>query len=129
MWSVPMSLATLLRLNALSCVGFGALFLLAPGRVAAFLGAMPPGLLVALGLALLANGIHLRAAAMRPPRNWEIRWFSLGDAAWVALTLAVLAAGGWITTPAGQATAAAVAVGVGALGALQWQALATGARG
>jgi len=119
-----MALATLLRLNGASCLGFGAAFLLGPAAVAAFLGAVPPWILVALGLGLLGNGLHLVAAARRRPRDWEIRWFSTGDAAWVALTLAILAAGGWITTPLGQAAAAAVAVGVGALGALQWQALA-----
>jgi hypothetical protein len=124
MWSIAMPLATLLRVNGLSCLAFGAVFLLAPGAVAAFLGAMPPAVLVALGIGLLGNGLHLFAAARRPPRAWEIRWFSMGDAAWVVLTLGVLAAGAWITTPPGQAAAAAVAVGVGALGALQWQNLA-----
>ena len=123
-----MVLTTLLRLNALSCLGFGAMFLLAPDRVAAFLGAVPPWFLRALGAGLLGNGLHLVAAARRSPRGWEIRWFSAGDAAWVALTLGILAAGAWITTPAGQAAAAAVAVGVGSLGALQWQTLATQGR-
>lgn len=98
--------------------------LLAHGAVAAFPGAMPPWLLVALGTGLLGNGLHLFAAAQRRPRAWEIRWFSMGDAAWVALSLGILAAGGWIATPAGQAVAAAVAVGVGALVALQWRTLA-----
>lgn len=119
-----MALTTLLRLNALSCLVFGAVFLLAPGPVAAFLGAVPPWVLLALGTGLVGNGLHLVAAARRRPRAWEVRWFSAGDAAWVVLTLAILAAGAWITTPAGQAATAAVAVGVGALGALQWQALA-----
>jgi hypothetical protein len=124
-WSIAMALATLLRLNGVSCLGFGAVFLLGPGAVAAFLGAMPPWVLVALGVGLLGNGLHLFAAARRRPKAWEIRWFSAGDAAWVGLTLGILAAGAWITTPPGQAAAAAVAVGVGALGALQWQSRAT----
>jgi len=124
-----MSLATLLRLNALSCLLFGALFLVASGAVSAFLGGMPDWALRGLGLVLALNGAHLLWAAGRRPRGWEIRYFSLGDAAWVALTVAVLAAGAWVTTPAGQAVATIVAVGVGALGALQWQALATEAQG
>ncbi|NBC96888.1 MAG: hypothetical protein GVY27_11100 [Deinococcus-Thermus bacterium] len=119
-----MTLTTILRVNAVSCLGFGGLFLAVPGRVSAFLGATPVWLIVALGLGLLANAAHLQWAARRQPRDWEVRYFSLGDAAWVALTLAVLAAGAWVTSPAGQSAAAAVAVGVGALGALQWQALA-----
>jgi len=123
-----MTLATLLRLNAVSCLVFGALFVTAPGGVAAFIGVAPGWVILALGLGLLVNGAHLLWAARRQPRCWEVRYFSLGDAAWVALTLTVLAAGAWVTAPAGQAAAAAVAVGVGALGALQWQAVAGGVR-
>jgi len=124
-----MTLTTILRLNALSCVGFGGVFVLAPVAVAAFLGAIPVWLILALGLALLVNGAHLALASRRGPRDWELRYFILGDAAWVALTVAVFAAGSWVTSSAGHAAAATVAVGVGALGALQWQALASRAPG
>src|SRR6056297_2415918 len=120
-----MTLATVLRLNALSCLGFGALFLLAPVAVAQALGTPPVWLVAALGAGLVGNGalLLLSVRGGRVPRRAEVLFFSLGDAAWVVATLALILAGVWIVTPGGRVAALAVAVMVGALGVAQWRRL------
>jgi len=116
-----MSLATTLRLNALSCLIIGALFLARAEPVSAFLGDPPALLLRVLGAGLVLHGVHLGWAARRRPRRWEVRYFSLADAVWVLATLILVVSGTWITTAGGTAAAAAVAVLVGGLGWLQWR--------
>lgn len=116
-----MTLASLLRLNAASCLGFGLAFVLFPGAVSTFLGTFPPVLIVWLGAILMANGVHLVWASLRQPPALEVRYFALGDFLWVALSLALVASGGWIATGPGAAATLAVAAGVGAMGALQWR--------
>ncbi|WP_294609762.1 hypothetical protein [uncultured Roseovarius sp.] len=120
-----MSLATVLRLNALSCFVFGGIFLLQPSGVAAFLGAPPVPLIAALGAALLINAALLWASQHkgRAPQRHEVLFFCLGDGLWVLATLVLLAFGLWITATAGQVTALGVAAMVGTLGVLQWRAL------
>ncbi len=114
------SLAYVLRLNAASCLGFGALFMGAPGAVAGWLGQVPPPVIVWLGLGLLLNGGHLLLAARRPvPVAAEVLWFVAGDMLWWLATLGLVATGVWITTPAGTALAGLVAVGVAGMGAAQ----------
>lgn len=114
------SLAVVLRLNAASCLGFGALFTMLPGEVALTLGSAPPGVVFGLGLLLLANGTHLALASLRSrPIEGEILWFSFGDMAWWLASLALIAAGFWITTPHGVALVLLVAVCVAAMGTAQ----------
>ena len=115
-------IANVLRANAASCLGFGALFLALPGPVAGFLGSPPVWLVAALGGVLLLNGAHLFWAAMRGPGRVELLYFALGDGAWVAGTLALVASGTWITTGAGIAAALAVAAPVEVFAVLQWKA-------
>lgn len=110
-----------LRANAASCLIFGALFLIAPGAVAGFLGRPPGWLIAALGAVLLMNGAHLLWAARRGARQAELLYFALGDGAWVAGTLLLILSGTWITTTGGVLAALAVAVAVGSFGVLQWQ--------
>jgi hypothetical protein len=120
-----MTLATVLRLNALSCLGFGGLFLAAPGPVAAALGT-PPGWVVALlGAGLLGNAVLLWLSVRggRAPRRAEVLFFCLGDAGWVAATLGLILAGVWIVTPGGRLAALVVAAMVAALGLAQWRRL------
>lgn len=116
------ALKTILRLNAASCIGFGALFVAAPTAAAAFLGAPPaPDMaLWVLGALLIFNGLHLLHASLRanPPKALVL-YFSAGDFLWVAGTVVLVAAGVWITTPAGIAAAAAVAAAVGGMGLAQ----------
>lgn len=114
------SLAFVLRLNAASCLGFGVLFVALPGEVALTLGAAPPGVVFGLGLVLLVNGGHLALASLRSrPIEAEILWFSLSDMAWWLASLALIAAGVWITTPLGVALALLVGACVAALGSAQ----------
>lgn len=114
-------LKMLLRLNAASCLGFGGVFVFAPGAVVAFLGAPPTGVVVVLGLVLLVNGGHLIHASSRAARAVELRWFALGDFAWVAGTMLLVVGRLWITTPGGAVAALAVAAMVGSFGILQWR--------
>lgn len=114
------SLSFVLRLNAASCLGFAALFAILPGEVARMLGAAPPGVVFGLGLLLLANGGHLALASLRSrPIEAEILWFSFGDMAWWIASLALIAAGVWITTPSGVSLALLVGTCVAALGCAQ----------
>lgn len=116
-----MSLTTLLRLNALSCLGFGALFVLAPVMVADFLGSVPVWLLTLLGAGLILNGLHLAWAARGAAPATLVRYFSLGDGLWVLGSLALVVAGLWVTTLWGIVATLAVAALVGALGLGQWR--------
>ena len=49
------SLNLILRLNAASCLGFGTVFLVGSGTVSAFLGTVPPQVLVAIGVGLMGR--------------------------------------------------------------------------
>lgn len=120
-----MTLATTLRLNAFSCLAFGVLFVSAPGVVAAALGTPPAWLVAALGAGLVGNGalLWLSVRDGRVPRRAEVLFFSMGDAAWVMATLALIITGVWIVTPGGRIAALAVAIMVGAFGLAQWRRL------
>lgn len=115
-------LKTILRLNAASCLGFGALFVAHPLGVAAFLGSPPAPvmLVIALGAALIGNGILLLYASRTgEPRDWLVWVFSGGDFAWVIATVLLVTTQTWVTTLPGIVAALAVGVGVGTLGLLQ----------
>ncbi|MDG2002649.1 MAG: hypothetical protein P8J20_04890 [Novosphingobium sp.] len=120
-----MNLIVTMRLNALSCIGFGALFALLPNPVAAFLSdtPVPAHLLLGLGVVLVLNGLHILWAARQldRARKWRI-YFSLGDFAWVGGTAALIVAELWITTTPGVVAAIAVAAVVGFFGVRQLQA-------
>ena len=118
-------LRTTLRLNAASCLIFGALFALAPQVVADFLGApIATRWLPALGAALIVNGLHLlwvaRAAA---PHRLAVFYFTLGDLLWWLGTMALLASDTLITRPQGQAAALLVALMVAGFAVLQMWAI------
>lgn len=110
-------LKTILIANALSCLGFGALFALAPAGVADFVGEPPIWMVIILGIGLILNGLNILWVARKTtPSPREIMQFVVGDAFWVIATVALIAAGLWITSPAGIAASLAVAVWVGACG-------------
>lgn len=115
-------LKTILRLNAGSCIGFGALFLTLPNSVAAFLGTPPAPLWLVgvLGTALIVNGLHLLHTSRHSlPSKYVILYFSGGDFAWVLSTVTLVVSGLWINHLAGQIVALVVAAFVGAMGAMQ----------
>lgn len=110
------SLNTILRANAASCLLFGSLFVLRPTETAHFLSAAaaPTWVILVLGVVLIGNGLHLLWAAMgSQPKRWEVLYFTGGDLAWVLITLVLIMAGLWVTTPAGIAAALGVALIVG----------------
>ena len=105
------TLTAVLRLNALSCIGFGAMFVTLPEMIGTFLGQMPPNALLLIGVALLGNGAQRTLASLRSlPLKPEIRGFSLGDLAWWIGSLALISTGTWITTPSGVMAAFGVAL-------------------
>jgi len=120
-----MQLAMVMRLNALSCLGFGTLFSIGPKAVAAFLGDAPAFALQLLGLGLVLNGVLLLGASRprRAPRRREVLFFCAGDVVWVLATVMLVVGDFWITTVSGQIAALAVAAGVGTMGLLQWRDL------
>ena len=114
------ALRMVLRLNALSCLVFGVIFLIWPGSVASFLGTAPPLLFTVLGIGLTLNGAHLILASSRKElKSWEVRYFAAGDFLWAVASLVLIAMGWVVTTPAGIAAALVVGAGVAGLGAIQ----------
>lgn len=113
----------ILRINAASCLLFGAAFALFPAVFAGWLGETPALALRLVGVGLLGNGVHLVLAAARPVlRRGEVYWFSLGDLIWGVVTALLLAGNLWITSAGGQLAAGLVAMGVSALGLAQlWE--------
>ncbi len=115
-------LKPVLLANAVSCLGFGLVFLLFAQATAAFLGDPPPLLLRLLGAGLVINaGLLIHAALRARPRRIDVMFFAIGDFLWVLATAALLTLGLWVTTPTGIAAAIAVAVFVGLCGGLQWR--------
>jgi hypothetical protein len=113
-------LRMVMRLNATTCVVFGALFLLFPHAVAGFVGAAPAWLVAVIGAGLILNGGHLAFASSREKvLPMEVLYFSAGDLLWVTVTLLLVGAGVWITTAYGIIAAVTVAIGVGSLGLSQ----------
>lgn len=117
-------LRTALRMNAASCVLFGALFAAMPAGVAGFLGVSSANAVAIIGVGLLINGGHLLVASWRSRlRPKEVYYFSTGDLLWVTVTLALVASNSLLTTPASVAVSLAVAAFVGTVGVLQLWAL------
>jgi hypothetical protein len=118
-----LNLKRVLQLNALSCTGFGLLFLFRSAAVASFLSvenSAPPTLITVLGVVLIFNGLHLAWASVQdlPDKRW-INYFSIGDFAWVLATLLIILMGVWITNTQGIITALIVAAFVGSMGLMQ----------
>ncbi|MGB7320208.1 MAG: hypothetical protein WA822_06975 [Albidovulum sp.] len=115
-------LKQVLRANAASCAFFGALFTFAGPATAEFAGTPPIPLLRLLGAGLLINAAMLVWTSLRAqPARLSVLAFALGDAIWVAATVALLIAGLWVTTASGIIWAVGIAAFVGACGVLQWK--------
>ncbi len=119
-----------IRFNALTCAGFGLLFLFFAPVVSAFLGAFPELWLRIIGAGLTIHAGHLVWASMRREiLRLEVYYFSAGDMLWFLASLWVLVATPLVTDPAGAQATLAVAFMVAAIGLAQlWtHAEATGA--
>ena len=118
-----LSLKNVMSANAISCLGFGALFTLKPRLVAAFLGDPSPApqlYILILGILLIVNGFHLLWASRFPlPNKNLILYFSIGDYSWAIASVGLMISGIWITTTGGILLASVVAVTVGLFGVLQ----------
>ncbi len=130
------TIAQVLRLNALSCIAFGLIFLLMPTTITHFLSQsepMPMMFLLILGAGLIINGLHLIITSLKtsPKRNL-ILYFSVGDFLWVVFTLTLILTQTWITTTEGIMAALIISVLVGGFGILQLRKIngnqSTGAR-
>lgn len=116
-------ISLILRINAISCLLFGSLFILNPMQTANFLGNMPSNVLFILGFLLFLNGLHLFWASMRRIYRFELIYFSAGDLLWVLATFGLIFMGLWVTSYQGIIAASLVACMVGILGALQIRVL------
>ncbi|GAA3921992.1 hypothetical protein [Litoribacillus peritrichatus] len=119
-----MKLTYILYTNAFSCLCFGSLFSLWPQKSATFLSPETPAhtlVLTFTGIALLLNGIHLMATAMqKTPSRLVVRYFAVGDLAWVIATAIIIYLDQWITSAEGLIASLLVAAAVGVLGSSQW---------
>ncbi len=113
-------LRLILRLNAASCLLFGIVFVLLPTPTASFIGTSTSWLVTLVGVVLIFNGLHLLFSAQRTNISlWEVYYFSVGDFAWVVISIFLITTKLVITTEAGIVAALGVAFFVGTLGALQ----------
>ena len=115
-------LRSVLRLNSLSCLAFGACFVAFPRSVNIYLAGtdLQHSLIAVLGSVLVLNGVHLFLASFRKNiQRFEIVWFSLGDWLWVLATLALLLLRVLLTTPWGIVTSLIVGFLVFSFGLLQ----------
>lgn len=117
------TLKTVLRGNAASCIIFALIFLLMPMQVATFLAQATPApefILLVLGTILLANGLHILWASFQPkPNEYLVLYFAIGDFVWVLVSIILISLGVWITTTLGTLLAILVAMMVGTFGILQ----------
>ena len=115
----------ILKLNALSCLLFGAMFVFMPETIIAFLADnnhMPQLVLVALGVVLNLWGMLLVWLSNRDPLpNVLLLIVALGDFLWVAATVVLLLMQVWVNSSNGIAAAGLVAMLVGWFGLQQFQ--------
>ena len=117
-------LSLILRLNALSCLSFGSLFMIKSEATSLFLSGDPQyGLLVLIvGVGLFLNGLHLVfVASMKNPPKHQVDYFIGGDVLWVVATVALNLASYVIETNGGQWASLAVALLVGSFAWLQFK--------
>jgi len=116
-------LTTLLRLDALACAVMGAGLALGAGPLAR-LTALPEGLLIGAGVALLPVGAFIVLVARGTiPLRTGARMVVLGNLGWVLASLGLLASGWGAPNALGQGFVAVQALAVAALAALEHRAL------
>jgi hypothetical protein len=113
-------LRAVLFFNAVSCLSFGALFVLAPQSVGTWLGAAPAQLLQIVGAILIVNAAHLALASVKGSLlPLEVLYFSAGDILWFTGSLALVGSNLIVTSDTGQVITMFVALGVLLLGLSQ----------
>lgn len=117
------TLSSVMKANAISCIVFGSTFLFFYEEVKRFLSVgvqVPNTVLILLGAVLFFNGLHLMWASLKSkPSQYLVLYFSIGDAIWVIISVFLLLTGIWITTPLGIVVTLIVSAMVGAFGWLQ----------
>ncbi|MFV1922454.1 MAG: hypothetical protein ACMZ63_07615 [Methylotenera sp.] len=114
-------LKNVMVLNALSCIGFGLLFVISPSNVNAFVGNALSWLTPIVGIVLIFNGCHLLFASQRKkPVCPEILYFIAGDLAWVVSSIVLVILGVVVTSTFGIVVCLLVALMVGTFGFLQF---------
>ncbi len=117
------TLPNVLRMNASTCLGFGALFSAVPDSVAYFLSSTSPApslVVFILGLGLISQSIHLFWASFQTHiSKGLIVYFSVGDFAWALASLAIMLMGLWVNSALGMLCTSLVALMVSILGVMQ----------
>ncbi|MFC3194114.1 hypothetical protein ACFODZ_07665 [Marinicella sediminis] len=119
------NIRTILQLNALNCLLFGALFVFLPAQVSQFLSSshpMPELVMAILGVVLNLFGLLLLWLAKKPHINkgWVLM-VAVADFSWVLFTVVLLLLQVWVTTVNGMTAAGLIAILVGWFGWLEWQ--------
>ncbi len=116
---------TTLKLNGLTCLSLGALFVFIPLHVITMLSDTHPApevVVVGMGVILNLYGLLLLWLGNRQkPNPTLVLVIATGDALWVILTAGLIVTTTWITTINGITAAGLVAILVGWFGWMQWQ--------
>jgi hypothetical protein len=115
---------TVLKLNGLNCLLFGALFVFIPQHVIVFLSDTRPApevAILAMGVILNLYGMLLLWLANKPKPNAQlVALIAIGDGLWVLFTAGLIFSQTWITQINGITVAGLVAIVVGWFGWQQW---------
>ncbi len=116
---------TILKLNGLTCLFFGALFVFIPQYIITFLSSTNPAptvVLLSMGVVLNLYGLLLLwVGNQENPNNTLIKFIAVGDFLWVLMTAGLIISKTWITSTNGTTTAGLIAILVGWFGVQQWQ--------
>lgn len=116
---------TTLKINALTCLLLGALFVFLPQQVITFLSDTNPAPMVAVvGMGVILNIyglLLLLLGSQQQPHPKLVMLIAVADGLWVLLTAALIISQTWVTHINGITAAGLVAISVGWLGWLQWQ--------
>ncbi len=116
---------TILKLNGLNCLLFGAIFVFATQLTINFLSQTNPApeiAIVAMGVVLNLYGLLLIwMGNKQKPDAKMVLLIAIGDAAWVLLTIGLILTQTWITELNGITVSGMVAIIVGWFGWMQWK--------
>ncbi len=120
-----MTINDVLKINALTSLLFGALFIFIPELTQSFLSdteAMPKLALLSAGITMNTYGLLLLwLASKNPVPQTPLLWVVMVDLIWVLITIVVIQLDLWITTINGITAAGVVAIVIGWLGWTQFK--------